>query len=75
MHDIGDALMRARLAEPVMDVERLTLTYPEVGGLMRDLKALGASNVTFGRARSLTGKGRLRAMQLAYEQFLSLIHI
>lgn len=69
MHDIGDALMRARLAEPVMDVERLTLTYPEVGGLMRDLKALGASNVTFGRARSLTGKGRLRAMQLAYEQF------
>jgi malonyl-CoA O-methyltransferase len=42
MHDIGDALMRARLADPVMDVERLTLTYPDVGGLMRDLKVLGA---------------------------------
>jgi malonyl-CoA O-methyltransferase len=69
MHDIGDALMRARLADPVMDVERLTLTYPDVGGLMRDLKVLGAHNVTFGRARGLTGKGRLQTMQSAYEPF------
>ncbi len=68
MHDIGDALLRARLAEPVMDVERLTLTYPDVDGLMRDLKALGAGNVTAGRPRGLTSKGRLRAMQAAYEQ-------
>lgn len=68
MHDIGDALIRARLAEPVMDTERLTLTYPTVDGLMRDLKALGASNVTAGRRLGLTGKGRLRAMCAAYEQ-------
>jgi malonyl-CoA O-methyltransferase len=68
MHDIGDALLRARLAEPVMDVERLTLTYSDVDGLMRDLKALGAGNVTVGRARGLTGKGRLRAMRAAYER-------
>jgi malonyl-CoA O-methyltransferase len=68
MHDIGDALMRARLAEPVMDVERLTLTYPEVDALMRDLRALGAGNVTVGRARGLTGKGRWRAMRAAYER-------
>ncbi len=69
MHDIGDALMRVRLAEPVMDVERLTLTYRDIDGLTRDLKALGAGNVTFGRARGLTGKHRLSAMQAAYEQF------
>jgi malonyl-CoA O-methyltransferase len=69
MHDIGDALIRARLAEPVMDTERLTLTYPTVDGLMRDLKNLGASNVTAGRLRGLTGKDRLRAMRAAYEQF------
>lgn len=69
MHDIGDALMRARLAEPVMDVERLTLTYREVNGLMRDLKALGIGNITFGRPRGLMGKGQWRAMQAAYEQF------
>ena len=69
MHDIGDALLRARLAEPVMDVERLTLTYPDVDQLMRDLKALGAGNVTAGRPRGLTGKGRLRAMRAAYEHY------
>ncbi|HRD66130.1 MAG TPA: malonyl-ACP O-methyltransferase BioC [Candidatus Competibacter sp.] len=69
MHDVGDALIRARLAEPVMDVERLTLTYREVDALMRDLKALGAGNVTAGRAHNLTGKDRLRAMCAAYEQF------
>lgn len=67
MHDIGDALMRARLAEPVMDVERLTLTYPDVDGLMRDLKTLGAHNVTLGRARGLTAKRQLQAMQAAYD--------
>jgi len=69
MHDIGDALLRAGLSEPVMDVEQFTLTYPDVRGLMRDLKQVGAHNVTQGRRRSLTGKSRLRAMQQAYEGF------
>ena len=69
MHDVGDALLRAGLADPVMDVDRMTLTYPTVNGLMRELKVLGAHNVSSGRQRGLTGKGRLQAMQQAYEQF------
>ncbi len=69
MHDVGDALLRARLAEPVMDVERLTLTYDSLAELMRDLKTLGAHNLNAGRPRSLTGKGRLRAAAAAYERF------
>jgi malonyl-CoA O-methyltransferase len=69
MHDIGDAMMRAALAEPVMDVERLTLTYPTVTQLMADLKHLGARNATAGRARGLTGKRRLNAMIQAYESY------
>ncbi|MDQ2696375.1 MAG: malonyl-ACP O-methyltransferase BioC [Pseudomonadota bacterium] len=69
MHDVGDALVRARLADPVMDVERLTLTYADVYALMRDLKTLGAHNVTAGRARGLTGRRRLEAMGAAYEAF------
>lgn len=68
MHDIGDALLRARLAEPVMDVERLTLTYSDVDGLMGDLGKAGARNVTAGRAPGLTGKGHLQAMRAAYER-------
>ena len=68
MHDLGDALLRARLAEPVMDVERLTLTYREVEGLVRDLRAVGAGNVTAGRARGLTAPSRWRQLRAAYEQ-------
>ena len=71
MHDIGDALMRASFSDPVMDVERLTLTYPNVNGLMRELKHLGAHNAASGRARGLTGKGRLRGMTKAYETLRS----
>jgi malonyl-CoA O-methyltransferase len=69
MHDIGDALVRTHWAEPVIDVERITLTYQDVRTLMRDLKVLGAHNVVSQRHRGLTGKGRLWRMQQAYESF------
>ena len=69
MHDLGDALVRSGLAEPVMDVERFTLTYAEVRDLMRDLKDIGAHNANAGRPRGLTGKGTLSRMTAAYEAF------
>jgi malonyl-CoA O-methyltransferase len=68
MHDLGDALLRAGLAEPVMDVERYTLTYTDVRALMRDLKAIGAHNVNAGRPRGLTGRRALERMTSAYER-------
>jgi malonyl-CoA O-methyltransferase len=69
MHDVGDALVRAGLTEPVLDVDRMQLTYPDALALMRDLKAIGAHNVTAGRPRALVGRSRLRQMQNAYEAF------
>ncbi|MBI3343562.1 MAG: malonyl-ACP O-methyltransferase BioC [Gammaproteobacteria bacterium] len=69
MHDIGDALVRARFANPVMDVERYTLTYPDLNTLMRDLKNIGAHNVMAGRPHGLTGKGRLHRLTTAYETY------
>ena len=51
-----------------MDAELYTLTYPDVGGLMRDLKAIGAHNVNAGRARGLTGRRALERMTAAYER-------
>jgi len=69
MHDLGDALVRAGLAEPVLDVERVTLTYAGVRDLMRDLKDIGAHNANAGRPRGLTGKGTLARMTAAYETF------
>jgi len=71
MHDIGDALLRNSFAEPVMDMELLTMTYHDVPSLMRDLKTIGAHNVTQGRSRKLTGKGRLQRVISAYEQYRS----
>ena len=49
MHDLGDALTRAGFAEPVLDVERYTLTYAAAIDLMRDLKTIGAHNANAGR--------------------------
>jgi malonyl-CoA O-methyltransferase len=69
MHDIGDALVRGGFASPVLDVERYTLTYPDVRGVAADLKATGARNATLGRARGLTGRRQFTAMQTAYETF------
>jgi malonyl-CoA O-methyltransferase len=67
MHDIGDALLRQRFTEPVMDVERIILTYRDISTLMSDLKMLGAHNVNAGRRQTLTGKGRIRSLTEAYE--------
>jgi malonyl-CoA O-methyltransferase len=67
MHDIGDALTRTGLSEPVMDVERLTMVYPDVASISRDLKSIGAHNATKARNRGLTGRHRWQAMTQAYE--------
>jgi malonyl-CoA O-methyltransferase len=67
MHDIGDMLVRARLADPVMDMEHITMTYGTVRDLMRDLKAIGAHNVTAGRPRGLGGRQALAAVEQYYE--------
>lgn len=69
MHDIGDAAVRVGFAEPVMDVDRICTTYQCLTDLMRDLKAIGAHNVTAGRNRGLTGRRRLQAAERAYEEF------
>lgn len=58
MHDIGDMLVAAGYADPVMDMEYVTLTYATPTALMRDLKAIGATNAARARTRGLTGRRR-----------------
>ena len=67
VHDVGDALVHAGLMEPVLDVDRLVLKYPDARALMQELKAIGARNATAGRPRALTGRARLRRVEDAYE--------
>ncbi len=71
LHDIGDILVKRGFADPVMDMEPFTLTYSDVRGLMHDLKAIGAHNVTQSRPPGLTGKSRLAAVTEAYESLRS----
>lgn len=67
MHDIGDMLVQAGFADPVIDMETFTLTYPDVKSLMRDLKAIGARNAAADRPPALSGKAWLEAVMRNYE--------
>jgi len=69
MHDYGDMLMAAGLADPVMDAERMTLTYTDVMQLMREIKVIGAGNASMQRGGGLVGRKRIAAVCEAYEQF------
>ena len=67
MHDIGDALVRTGFAEPVIDMEKIVLTYEDVKSVMRDLKAIGAHNAMAGRGRGLMGKRAWQQIEQRYE--------
>lgn len=60
MHDLGDLALAAGLAEPVLDVDRVEVTYGDVGSLVRDLRGSGSVNVAAGRRSTLTGASRWR---------------
>lgn len=58
MHDVGDSLARCGLRDPVLDVDRITVTYANTGKLLQDLTAVGARNALARRSRGLTGRRR-----------------
>jgi malonyl-CoA O-methyltransferase len=41
MHDVGDALLKSGFAEPVMDMEYITLDYEDINLLLNDALELG----------------------------------
>ncbi len=67
LHDIGDMLVHAGYASPVMEMEMVTLTYADLKALMRDLKAIGAHNAAAARRRGLFGKTAWAKLEAAYE--------
>jgi malonyl-CoA O-methyltransferase len=60
MHDLGDMLVAAGFAEPVMDMERITMVYADGDALLADLRASGQTCALAGGARGLAGR-RFRA--------------
>ncbi|MDM7457331.1 MAG: biotin synthase [Tepidimonas sp.] len=69
MHDWGDQLVELGFAEPVMDMERLTLTYPNAERLLADLRETGR-NWHVGRFAALRGRGWRAHWLRAVEQGL-----
>ncbi len=69
MHDIGDTLVHSGFADPVLDIERFTLTYSTAHAALRDLKQIGARNAFQDRFQGLTGKRRYQSFVKAYESY------
>lgn len=70
MHDWGDMLVHAGFAEPVMDMERITLTYETPAQLLRELRELGA-NLHPERFAALRGRGWRQQLEQAMAQHLA----
>ena len=68
MHDLGDLLVRCGFADPVMEMERLTVTYARVDDLLRDLRATGSLSAKAGTAGLRTPRWRERLRE-RYESF------
>lgn len=69
MHDWGDMLVRAGFAEPVMDMQRITLTFASPQRLLQELRALGR-NLHPARFAGLRGRGWLAQLHAAMNQQL-----
>ena len=69
MHDLGDALIKAGLAEPVLDTDRLCVTYDDYMNLIVDLRKMGAINARQDRRKTWTGKKRYQRAMDEYEVF------
>ena len=70
MHDWGDMLVAAGFAEPVMDMERITLTFSSPERLLLELRGMGR-NLHVGRFQQLRGKGWLKKLYSQLQTHLS----
>jgi SAM-dependent methyltransferase len=66
LRDLGGLLQRAGFALPVTDVDRLTVRYDSVFGLLRDLRRMGATNSLVARRRKPLRRATLRRMTEIY---------
>ena len=62
----GDALMAAGFRDPVLDRDTTVTHYGDLSALMRELRAMGATNALQARRHTLTGKARFTRAAQAY---------
>ena len=68
MHDLGDLLVHSGFAEPVLDTEILTVTYPDLQRLHADLRAVGSVNHSQSRNPGLTGRRAYQVLQQSLDR-------
>ena len=66
--DAGALLQRAGFALPVVDVDAITVTYPDALALMRDLRGMGEANAVRERRAGFTRRATMMAAAAAYER-------
>jgi malonyl-CoA O-methyltransferase len=69
MHDVGDGLLQAGFADPVMEAETITVKYRTIDKLMADLRAIGANATAQGGRTGLTTPSMLDGLRKAYEAY------
>jgi SAM-dependent methyltransferase len=70
VRELGALLQRAGFALPVVDSDRLTVRYPTVLALMRDLRRMGATNILSERRRAPLRRATLqRMMEIYFQRF------
>jgi SAM-dependent methyltransferase len=68
LRELGALLQRAGFALPVTDVDRVTVRYDTVFGLMHDLRRMGATNALLARRRTPLKRATLMRMAEIYAQ-------
>jgi malonyl-CoA O-methyltransferase len=66
MHDFGDQLVEAGFSTPVMDMEKITVTYDTADALLADVRAFGGNPLAT-RRRGLAGRAAWQRMLDALE--------
>jgi malonyl-CoA O-methyltransferase len=68
MHDLGDVLVHAGFADPVMDMEMLTLSWHSADALLAELRTLGGNTAPQREAGLRTPRWRARLAHLLTER-------
>lgn len=67
MHDLAQLLLQAGFTEPVLDVDTLRVTYPDIGRMAADFRAVGSVNLSSRRPRGLTGRATANRLAAALD--------
>lgn len=69
--DAGKLLQRAGFALPVVDSDRIEVTYEDIYALMKHLKRMGENNALVKRRRNFTGKNFMERAAMLYKERFS----